>query len=322
MTWSINWDASNGYNWVDTVAPALLPAGPCVPSANTLCIDDQPNDGRFAVIVAYASATQSGSGTAIALSDLGIADGGLFWFFSAANPEMLVKIINGCSLNDSFWLFYAAGTNVGLTVQVTDTKTGQQLTFTNALGTAAPPVQDASAFACLSGDVHPDSPGAIAARNADAPAVVAAVRNANALATVAARRDAQPPAATAGDDPCRASGTTLCIDDQPADNRFSVSVVFHSASQSGNGNAVPLAPLGVADGGLFWFFAADNPEMLVKVLDACSLNDKYWIFYAAGTNVGFTLTVTDTVTGEVKTYRNADGTAAPPVQDTSALPCG
>jgi hypothetical protein len=60
---------------------------------------------------------------------------------------------------------------------------------------------------------------------------------------------------------------------------------------------------------------------LVKVLDACSLEGRFWIFYAAGTNVGFTLTVTDTQTGQVRTYRNSDGTSAPPVQDTTALPC-
>jgi hypothetical protein len=33
-------------------------------------------------------------------------------------------------------------------------------------------------------------------------------------------------------------------------------------------------------------------------------------------------TVTDTQTGNVKTYSNPDLTAAPPVEDTSALPCG
>ena len=45
-------------------------------------------------------------------------------------------------------------------------------------------------------------------------------------------------------------------------------------------------------------------------------------FYAAGTDVGLKTTVTDTVTGAHKTYTNPIGTAAPPVQDTSAIPCG
>jgi hypothetical protein len=39
---------------------------------------------------------------------------------------MLVKVINGCSLNSRFWVFYAATTNVGLTVFVTDEQTGHQ----------------------------------------------------------------------------------------------------------------------------------------------------------------------------------------------------
>ena len=34
-----------------------------------------------------------------------------------------------------------------------------------------------------------------------------------------------------------------------------------------------------------------------------------------------TLTVTDTVRGQSKTYTNPQGTAAKPVQDTNALPC-
>jgi hypothetical protein len=57
------------------------------------------------------------------------------------------------------------------------------------------------------------------------------------------------------------------------------------------------------------------------VLDGCSLNQRFWFFSAAATNVGFTITLTDTQTGRQKTYVNVDGTPAPPVQDTSALPC-
>ena len=74
-------------------------------------------------------------------------------------------------------------------------------------------------------------------------------------------------------------------------------------------------------GGLFWFFGADNPEMLIKVIKGCTVNNHFWVFYAAGTNVGFTVTVTDTKTGHQVTYTNHDLTAAPPVQDTNALSC-
>ena len=121
--------------------------------------------------------------------------------------------------------------------------------------------------------------------------------------------------------PCTPSAETLCIDDQAGDRRFRVQVSYTSAQASGNGKAIPLSTLGVNSGGLFWFFGASNPELLVKVLNGCGLNNKYWIFWSAGTNVGLTLTVTDTVTGSSKAYTNPNGKAAAPVQDTSALPC-
>ena len=120
---------------------------------------------------------------------------------------------------------------------------------------------------------------------------------------------------------CTPGPATLCIDDQPGDGRFSIAATFASGSLGGNAAAIPLASTGVAQGGLFWFFAAANPELLIKVLDACQVNQQFWVFYAAGTNVGFTVTVTDTKTGRSKQYTNPPGTAAPPVQDTAALPC-
>ena len=121
---------------------------------------------------------------------------------------------------------------------------------------------------------------------------------------------------------CVASAQTLCIDDLLGDSRFRIQVAFDTGQQSGQGHAIPLSDLGVGHGGLFWFFSADNPEMLIKVIKGCSLNNRYWLFYAATTNVGLTVTVTDTRTGAVKTYTNHNGTAAVPIQDTSVFPCG
>lgn len=91
---------------------------------------------------------------------------------------------------------------------------------------------------------------------------------------------------------------------------------------SGDGHAIDLAGQGVTHGGLFWFFSPDNPEMLIKVVDGCGVGPTFWVFYSAGTNVGLTVTVTDTRTGASVVYRNPDLTPAPPVLDTSALPCG
>ncbi len=113
---------------------------------------------------------------------------------------------------------------------------------------------------------------------------------------------------------CTADANTLCLG---TGGRFKVTVSFASAQQSGNGTAVPLNANPAS--GLFYFFASNNIEMLIKVLDGCALNNAYWVFFAATTNVQFTLTVTDTMNGTMKTYSNPLNQAAAPVQDTSAF---
>ena len=129
---------------------------------------------------------------------------------------------------------------------------------------------------------------------------------------------------TTGSQPCVPGATTLCIDQTPGDRRYKVTVDY-STSQgggfAGKGTAVPLSSLGVTAGGLFYFFNPSNPEMLIKVLDGCASNHHHWIFYAATTNVALTTTVTDTVTGVTRTYANADGEAAAPVEDITAFSC-
>ena len=58
---------------------------------------------------------------------------------------------------------------------------------------------------------------------------------------------------------------------------------------------------------------------MVKVLNGCETNDRYWVFAAGLTNVGVTLTVTDGQSGAVQVYTNEDGVAFSPIQDTSAF---
>lgn len=121
---------------------------------------------------------------------------------------------------------------------------------------------------------------------------------------------------------CVPSSTVLCLDDVPGDRRFQVTATYHTAQAgglSGNGHAVQLGPVGLTRGGLFWFFSPDNPEVLVKVLNGCAVNDRYWVYISAGTNVGFDVTVFDTDLFVAKIYTNPDLTPAPPIQDATAL---
>lgn len=122
--------------------------------------------------------------------------------------------------------------------------------------------------------------------------------------------------------PCVPSDTVLCVDDYPGDRRFQVTASFNTVQGNvhfGNGQAISLAALGTDHGGLFWFFNPGTPDMLVNVINGCALNDHYWVFLSSPTNVGYSVTVTDTGYLGSATYTHADLAAPSPVQDTMAL---
>ena len=73
-------------------------------------------------------------------------EAGLFWFFNKSNYEALLKVLDGCALNDHYWVFFAATTNLGLDILITDTATGQQKRYTNPSGQLAQPIGDSTAF--------------------------------------------------------------------------------------------------------------------------------------------------------------------------------
>ncbi len=73
------------------------------------------------------------------------------------------------------------------------------------------------------------------------------------------------------------------------------------------------------DSAVLYFFSQNNWEVLIKVLDGCGYNNRYWVFFAATTNVEFTVTVTDVETGEVKQYTNELGHSADAITDTDAF---
>ena len=115
-------------------------------------------------------------------------------------------------------------------------------------------------------------------------------------------------------DNCVRNDTTACL----ANGRFEVRVRWRDAQgQTGFGKRKEIDSNSSV---LFWFFNPDNVEFLVKVLDACSLNQRFWVFGAASTDVEYTLEVTDKEAGDVvKTYFNPLGTASPAITDIQAF---
>ena len=97
--------------------------------------------GRFRVQVNWQSPTGSGVGNAVTMS----ADTGHFWFFNAANVELVVKVLDARAVNGKFWVFYGALSDVQYTIHGDSTATGAVKTYNNTQGNLAS-VADTAAF--------------------------------------------------------------------------------------------------------------------------------------------------------------------------------
>ncbi|MEM7584496.1 MAG: hypothetical protein AAF560_13995 [Acidobacteriota bacterium] len=99
-------------------------------------------------------------------------------------------------------------------------------------------------------------------------------------------------------------------------NRFTVDVEWTDpGGVSGPGKLITQSD----DSALLYFFSPNNWEMLIKVLDGCDINNRNWVFFAATTDVAFTLTVTDTQAEVTQVYQNPQGQAANAITDTDAF---
>ena len=290
-------------------APGALSAQ-CQPNATHLCLNDD-----FRISVNWKTRTgASGAGQAVNLTP----DTGYFWFFSHDNVEAVVKVLDGCGLNSRFWVFAAGLTDVEATITVEQRLPGRPTmtrTYRNPLGTPFAPIQDTSAFArCPSAGGSTSSQSAIeraAAAAADELSQLVGVGEAAPQPLVPGVPDRITRAAVGT---CAGTDTSLCLGE-----RFRVSATWMTFGAQGLGHAVSLT----ADTGYFWFFSSTNVEMVVKVLDACGVNNRFWVFAGGLTDVGVDINVEDTVTGAVATYRNPRGARFQPIQDTNALStCG
>jgi hypothetical protein len=115
---------------------------------------------------------------------------------------------------------------------------------------------------------------------------------------------------------CLQNATNLCL----TGGRFRVAIDFRTAGVATQAAwAEQLTP----DTGYFWFFDANNVEVVLKVLNACPINGRFWVFAGGLTNVEALVTVTDTATGIQQQYFNPLGQPFQPIQDTEAFAtCG
>ena len=113
----------------------------CLPGDTTLCLQN----GRFEVTANWED-PEGHVGPAFANQISG--DSGELWFFQPNNVELLVKVLDGCQVPglESYWVFAAGLTNVGVEITVTDTETDLTWTYDNPVGDTFDPVLDTGAF--------------------------------------------------------------------------------------------------------------------------------------------------------------------------------
>ena len=276
---TILFECTGGANQVWRPVPEV-----CTRDSLGLCLTGE----RFRVDLEWTSFDgTTGKGQAV---PVGSGDSGLMWFFEADNWELLVKVLDGCAINDRLWVFAAATTTVEYSLRVTDTALGAVAEYFNPLGAAAAAITDTDAFATCG--------AAGAAPQPVVKAVPARVASPLGAGDKALKGDCVP------------SPTSMCL----SDGRFAVEIAWRDyIGNTGSGRVVAQQSL---DSGLFYFFNATNWEMLVKVLDACDHNGRFWLLAAATTDVEYTLQVTDTGTGIVREYFNPLGNAAAALVDT------
>jgi hypothetical protein len=252
------------------------------------------NQERFQVQVAWRDFdNNSGVGRAVRMTN----DTGYFWFFNQANVELMIKVLDGTGINGYYWVFYGALSNVEYTITVIDSVSGSSVTYFNPSGAFAS-VGDSQAIPSDGKVVHAykEYPGTEVGPEItiDSDQVWAELLDS--------------PSKQGG---CSPSGTNLCLNG----NRFRVEATWRDfQGNTGVAQAVPLT----GDTGTFWFFSAANIELILKVLDGRSINDHFWVFYGALSNVEYTIRVTDTATGATRTYTNPLGQFGS-VGDTTAF---
>lgn len=121
--------------------------------------------------------------------------------------------------------------------------------------------------------------------------------------------------------PCVANATTVCL----LSNRFRVSIAyinqFANPPAPGNFLGAKLVP-GVQnpDVATFGISSAQAIEVVVRIQDTRPFGlNRFDVYYGGLTDLEYTVTVVDTVTGTTRTYRNPPGTVGGGVDRTSFI---
>ena len=298
--------ATGGVNG-GTLAVPPSSATTCTADANTLCFVG----GRYLVRLDAADVPSRSNKTAVGEANVQVADtgsGGTGYFTlsgltgSTANPEVVVKVL---AVPTSFvpagappvWVFFGGLTDLEYFISVLDTTTGLVKQYHKFPSTVQ------GGFDTGGGQSPtPDVTGAVC------PAIPTTTTSTEAPST------------------CTAGTNTLCL----VGGRYKVTLTAtdRNTGTSTTGQTAPGQTIPKND--LFGFFSVPgltsnptNVEAFVKIVNARAVFGHDWVFFGTLTNFELNVTVTDTVTGQKKSYFRAGGNdphSACGAADTSAFP--
>jgi hypothetical protein len=132
--------ASGSWNYVTNFKAASIRLDPipeCLSSSTVLCLNTY-----FRVEATFTSGGTTGTAKVVRLTN----ETGYLWFFSSTNVEAVVKVLDGCGVNNAHWVYAGGLTDQAMTLTVTDVRSGAYKSYTNPAGTPFQPIQDVNAL--------------------------------------------------------------------------------------------------------------------------------------------------------------------------------
>ncbi len=200
-------------------------------------------------------------------------------FFGSNNVELLIKMLDGTSINGSAWMFFGKMSDLPVWVVVRDLDTGRVALWHS---------EDRSL--CGVADIGAFTPSTDTQLSTTRDAVQAEPEP-----STSGELFSLQPASTDGG-PCRSDA--ICLHD-----RFEVRIRWISDAPTAFANPV----MTTVDTGAFWMFNPGNVEVGVKILDARVINGHFWFFAGSLTDQSYAIEVLDLETTTLHTFENTGG---------------
>ncbi len=138
-------DARNNWYW-DEVSRGY-PLGVIYRASESACIKSPGveclRDGRFEVKVSWSDGEGLQPAGLLPFTDQSL----LGYFASSENIELIVKVLDGCSINGHFWLFAGGATDREVSIELRDTVSGSTSNYTTSVGEPFVAIRDVRALA-------------------------------------------------------------------------------------------------------------------------------------------------------------------------------